>query len=132
MKARVLVAEDEKVNQLVIARLLATIGAIADVASNGREALAAAHHTAYDLILMDCHMPELDGFDATRAVRDFHDGATSARVPIVALTANATDAERERSRGAGMNDHLTKPVTRAELEKTIERWVALNGAPSAH
>jgi CheY-like chemotaxis protein len=123
--ARILVAEDEKVNQIVIGKLLETIGAIADIVSNGAEAVEAARHKAYDLVLMDCHMPMVSGFEATRMLRALEGTPTSARVPIVALTADSKFADEAKCWEAGMDGHLAKPVDRVLLTQTINRWVAV-------
>jgi signal transduction histidine kinase/DNA-binding response OmpR family regulator/HPt (histidine-containing phosphotransfer) domain-containing protein len=119
---RVLVAEDNTVNQLVTVRMLERHGYRADVAANGREAVEAMRHGAYDLILMDCEMPEMDGFDATRAIRAAEAG-TSRRVPIVAVTANTLRGTRERCLAAGMDDYLSKPVTTEMLDAMLVRWL---------
>jgi two-component system, sensor histidine kinase and response regulator len=120
---RVLLVEDETVNQMVIAKLLEVIGAIADVASNGAEALRAAAGNTYDLVLMDCHMPVLDGFAAARAMRGLDGSATAGDVPIIALTASNLAADVTRCLESGMNSHLSKPVLRADLERTVARYV---------
>ncbi|MGD9794101.1 MAG: response regulator [Acidimicrobiia bacterium] len=122
---RVLVVEDEHVNRLVITKLLEVIGAMADVVNNGAEALEAVQTRSYDLVLMDCHMPVLDGFEATRAIRELTGAPTSNRVPIVALTADSKFADAQRCWMAGMDDHLNKPVDRIQLAQTLERWVAV-------
>ena len=102
-RARVLVAEDEHVNRLVIAKLLEVIGVIADVVNDGQEALDAAQHRAYDLVIMDCHMPVLDGFEATRRFRELEGAPTSSRVPIVALTADSKFADSQRCWATSMS-----------------------------
>ncbi|HMS60994.1 MAG TPA: response regulator, partial [Solirubrobacteraceae bacterium] len=94
---------------MLMLRQLERLGIAADVVGNGREAIAAVAGHDYPLILMDLRMPELDGFDATRAIRASEDGRR--RVPIVAVTANAARADREACLEAGMDDHLAKPVT---------------------
>jgi len=116
---RVLLAEDHSVNQLVMLRILEKLGYAADVAATGREAVRAALETRYDLVLMDCQMPELDGYEATREIRRSESGR---RTPIVALTASALDGDRARALEAGMDDHLTKPVTPDALAGALERW----------
>jgi signal transduction histidine kinase/DNA-binding response OmpR family regulator len=118
---RVLVAEDNAVNRMVVTRMLEKAGHRADVASNGREAVAALARAAYDLVLMDCQMPEMDGLAASRAIRA-EEAGTGRRVPIVALTANATQGDREQCLAAGMDDYLAKPVTADALRTTIARW----------
>ncbi len=122
---RILVAEDHPVNQKLAVRQLEKLGFGADVAANGREAVEAMQKTRYDLILMDLSMPEMDGLEATRAIRRME--GTAPVVPIVALTANALAGDRERCLAAGMNDYLSKPVTEAQLGAMIEKWVARAG-----
>jgi CheY-like chemotaxis protein len=117
---RVLVAEDNRVNQLVIVRLLEKVGHRVDVAANGQETLAALKLVSYDLVLMDCQMPEMDGFEATRAIRDA-ERATGGHIPIVALTANALEGDRERCLAAGMDDYLPKPITPRALTAALAR-----------
>jgi CheY-like chemotaxis protein len=117
--ALVLVADDNSVNQRVIERLLAKRGLRVDVVGNGLEAVAAAARRPYDLVLMDCQMPEMDGYEATRKLR-----AEGARLPIVAMTANALTGDRERCLDAGMDDYLTKPLTAATLDGTLTRWLS--------
>ena len=118
---RVLVAEDNRVNQMVTTRFLARLGIAADCAANGAEAVAALEKKRYDLVLMDCHMPEMDGFEATAAIREAErDGA---RVPIVALTASALEGDRERCLSAGMDDYLSKPLREEALAATLDKWL---------
>ncbi len=120
---RILVAEDNRVNQVVVMRMLEKAGHHADLAANGREALEALGRADYELVLMDCQMPELDGFAASRAIRAKEAG-TGKRVPIVALTANATQGDRERCLAAGMDDYLAKPITAERLRAALARWSA--------
>ena len=95
-----------------------------DLVENGREAVEALGRTPYDLVLMDCLMPQMDGFEATRAIRAAEAG-TDRHVPIVALTANAMQRDREQCLAAGMDDYLTKPFTKQALTATLERWTEL-------
>jgi CheY-like chemotaxis protein len=118
--AHILVAEDLFINQAVIESILLDAGHTVRFASNGTEAVAAAGRERFDLILMDMEMPELDGIGATRAIRQL--AGPTRDVPIIAVTANALDSEARRCQDAGMNDHLTKPIDRAELLAAIERW----------
>jgi two-component system, sensor histidine kinase and response regulator len=118
---RVLVAEDNLVNQKVAQRHLAKLGIHADIVGNGLEALEALRRIPYDLVLMDCQMPELDGYEATRQVRRGEAG--SANVPIVAMTANAMHGDKERCLESGMDDYIAKPVRQKELVEVIERWL---------
>ncbi|MCE9523033.1 MAG: response regulator [Alphaproteobacteria bacterium] len=110
---RVLVAEDNATNQLVVRLILEKFDIAPDMAGNGHEALAAVKRATYDVVLMDVHMPEMDGLEATRAIRAM--SAPCARVPIIALTANAFDSDVARCRAAGMNAHLGKPFRREDL-----------------
>ncbi len=121
--ARLLVTEDNVTNQLVAVKMLEKLGYRADVAANGGEALAALRGIPYDLVFMDCQMPEMDGFEATRLIRDGAAGAGRASVPIIAMTARAMQGDRERCLGAGMNDYVSKPVDPAALAKALERWL---------
>jgi Amt family ammonium transporter len=119
---KVLLAEDNEVNQLVAREMLHRLGLECEVASNGCEAVEKARAGVYDLILMDCQMPEMDGFEATQAIREAERKSGSLagrRLPIVALTANAVKGDRERCLAAGMDAYLTKPVKPAELRQTL-------------
>ena len=116
-----LLAEDNAVYQKVALRILQRLNAEVEVVQNGAEAVAAASRSRFDLILMDCQMPELDGFQATAAIRAAE--GPSKRTPIVALTANAMQGDRERCVEAGMDDYLPKPVRSEELAKMLEKWV---------
>jgi two-component system, sensor histidine kinase and response regulator len=116
---RVLVAEDNPVNQRVIGRVLEKLGHSPSMASNGREALAAATREPFDLVLMDCQMPEMDGFEAARAIRSAADPVLRG-IPILALTAHALQGDRDRCLEAGMNDYLSKPVDVRQLATKLE------------
>ena len=117
---RILVAEDNATNQEVAVRLLARLGHRAEVAANGREAVAMVEAANYDLVLMDIHMPRMDGLDATRIIRAMPPPRSS--LPIVAMTANAMHGDRERFLEAGMDDYIAKPIDRACLEGLLEAW----------
>ncbi len=118
---RVLVAEDNVVNQRVVQKMLSRIGCEATVVGNGRAAVEQALAGDYELVLMDCQMPEMDGFAATRAIRA---KLAPRRLPIVALTANAMQGDRERCLEAGMDDYLTKPMDIHQLADALNRWAS--------
>nr|WP_298682278.1 response regulator [uncultured Dongia sp.] len=114
---RILLAEDNQVNQMLVTAILARAGARADIAGNGLEAIEAMRSRAYDVVLMDMRMPEVDGLEATRRIREL--GGTPSRVPIIALTANATQDDRRRCLEAGMNDFMAKPIDANDLIQKI-------------
>jgi signal transduction histidine kinase/CheY-like chemotaxis protein len=124
--ARVLVVEDNEINRELAAELLGRIGIHVDMACNGREALERLEQADYDAVLMDCQMPEMDGFEATRRMRQ---QPRWRDLPVIAMTANAMLADRERALAAGMNDHVAKPVNVAHLYATLARWVRPRAAP---
>jgi CheY-like chemotaxis protein len=129
--SRILLAEDNEVNQLVACRLLKNAGLAVDVANNGREAVDMVQAKSYDLVLMDIQMPVMDGLAATKAIRSL---PGQMELPIVAMTAHAMSGDREQSLAVGMNDHITKPINLAELFGALNRWIAkIDGAagPSA-
>ena len=125
-----LVAEDNPVNQRVAVRMLQRLGMSADVASNGHEAVQSYDRQPYDAILMDCQMPELDGFEATEIIRSRE--RSGKRTPIVAMTASAMRGDRERCLAAGMDDYLAKPVTFENLRVVLGRWLGsrVDGPPA--
>jgi signal transduction histidine kinase/ActR/RegA family two-component response regulator len=122
LAAHVLLAEDDSVNQMVVEAMLTRLGCIVEVAADGNAALGAATHRRYDLILMDCHMPQMDGFEATRRIRDDEFDRGRGHTPIVALTADALAGDRERCIESGMDDYMTKPVSSSMLAACVERW----------
>ena len=133
--SRILVAEDNAVNQKVVVHMLEKLGYCAEVATNGREAITAIAHSRYDAILMDCRMPEMDGFEATTQIRMI-EAQTVRRTPIIAVTANAMQGDRDRCLAAGMDDYLSKPIQPRELRAVLQRWVhprdaASNSTPEA-
>jgi signal transduction histidine kinase/DNA-binding response OmpR family regulator len=117
---RILLAEDNPVNQRLVLERLRRLGHETEVASNGAEAVAAARARSFDLILMDVQMPEMDGFAATRAIRALE--ASGDRTPIIALTAHALAGDRDRCLAMGMDDYLSKPVRAEDLESVLARW----------
>ncbi len=119
--ARVLLVEDNELNQQVARELLQEAGVQVDVAANGQEGVDLACSRPYDLVLMDMQMPVMDGLEATRQLRA---DPRLADLPIVAMTANALDADRQRCLEAGMNDHLAKPIAPARLWEALQRWIA--------
>src|SRR6185312_3437638 len=124
--AKILVAEDDRVNRTIAVAFLRHAGHEVDVASDGKEAVEACLRGAYDLVLMDCQMPNLDGFEATREIRRRE--GKGRRLPVVALTASSLAGDREKCLAAGMDDHLGKPIDPEELDATLARWL---GPPEA-
>jgi two-component system, sensor histidine kinase and response regulator len=128
IRARVLMAEDNGVNQVVARNMLKVMGCSFDIVQNGREAFEAVQKGGYDIVLMDCQMPVMDGYDATRAIRQWEathrpSDAGHMPIPIVALTANALVGDAETCLAAGMNDHLAKPYSRKQLTSVMARWL---------
>ncbi len=120
-RPRVLLAEDSEVTQKVAARMLEQFGCRVDVVSNGHEAVEAMSRLPYDCIFMDCQMPEMDGYEATAAIR-VQEADSGGHVPIIAMTANAMQGDRERCLEAGMDDYVSKPVRSAKLAPMLEKW----------
>ena len=127
---RILVAEDNPVNQLLIEAVLNRMGHHCDIAPNGRDAVARARLAQHDLVLMDMQMPEMDGLTATRAIRTL--AAPASRVPIVAMTANALLEDRQRCLEAGMDDYLSKPIDLHALAAVLAKFTAVNAAATEH
>ena len=120
-RGRILVVEDNAVNQLVAEGIVTKLGYQVDIVANGAEALVAIDASRYLAVLMDCHMPVMDGFEATRRIRTQEAGAR--HIPIVAMTASVMDEDRERCLAAGMDDYVTKPVNIKTLDAMLEFWV---------
>ena len=119
---RVLVAEDNVVNQRVIARILQSLGCEFDLALDGVQAVESFDASRHDIVFMDCQMPGMDGFEATRKIREAQRGRGEAPVPIIALTANALAGDRETCLDAGMDDYLAKPILRQSVEQLLDQW----------
>lgn len=120
--SRILLAEDNVVNQKIALKLLEKVGLSADLAENGAEAVEFVRKAPYHLILMDCMMPEMDGFEATRQIRMLEQG--QRHTPIVAITANAMKGDRERCLDSGMDDYVSKPFDMKALLLLLDRWLA--------
>jgi CheY-like chemotaxis protein len=119
---RILVAEDNSISTKVIRGMLGKLNLHPDTASNGEEALKAMKAQRYDLVLMDCEMPVLDGFSATQQLRAWEVGNQRVRTPVVALTAHILSEHKDRARQAGMDGHMAKPIELSQLRELIEHW----------
>jgi two-component system sensor histidine kinase/response regulator len=131
--SRVLVVEDNEINQFAAIRLLRSFGLVVDVAANGREAITMSGRTTYTAVFMDCQMPDVDGYTATRVIRR-REEHTGHRTPIIALTAHALEGDREKCLAAGMDDYLSKPLRRQTIQDVLGRLPELQpaGAPPAN
>ena len=119
--ARVLLVEDNFINQQVAVKMIEKFGGTTDIAQNGREALEKLVTSAYDLVFMDCQMPEMDGYEATRIIRE-KELNSGAHIPIIAMTANAMQGDREKCIDAGMDDYLAKPLRPEMLQTALVKW----------
>jgi hypothetical protein len=120
---RILVADDNEINQVVACKFLQKLGCQVEVARNGREAVESITRATYDAVLMDCEMPEMNGYEATQEIRRQEHTATR-HLPIIALTGHASPEDAEKCRQAGMDDVVTKPITLQTLRETLERLLA--------
>ncbi|MEE8059632.1 MAG: response regulator [Pseudomonadales bacterium] len=124
---RILLVEDNFINQEVARGILEDLNITVDIAGDGLEAIALlktmSHEAPYQLVLMDCQMPEMDGYEATHSVRQGRAGEASQDIPIIAMTANAMKGDKEKCLAAGMNDYLSKPIDPDELEAMINQWL---------
>jgi two-component system sensor histidine kinase/response regulator len=128
---KILLVEDNPVNREVAVGMLESLGCVAHAAENGWLALEAVNNDAYDAVLMDCQMPVMDGLTATTELRRREQNAGGARLPIIALTANAMEGDRERCLAAGMDDFLSKPFSQQQLAALLKRWLALHVLPES-
>ncbi len=127
LNARVLLAEDNPVNQMLAEAMLSKLGCRVQIAVNGKEAVRCYGETEYDIVLMDCHMPEVDGYQAAVAIRALERERVAKRVPIIAVTADVTAGVRDICLKAGMDDYLSKPFGLSALGAVMQRW--LDAAP---
>ena len=123
VKPRILVVEDNLANQQVARAILQKLGCHVDVAQNGIEALGALRESQHDLVLMDCEMPGMDGYETTRSIRLASTGTRDPEIPIIAMTARAMKGDRERCISAGMNDYLSKPIEQQRLVAALKKWL---------
>ena len=120
--------EDNAVNQLVAEGTVTKLGFQVDIVANGAEALAAIAASCYSAVLMDCHMPVMDGFEATRRIRS-REEVGARRIPILAMTASVMDEDRNRCLASGMDDYLTKPINLKTLDAMLESWIIGDASP---
>jgi two-component system, sensor histidine kinase and response regulator len=126
---RILVVEDNRVNQLVIGGILGNLGYMVQIVADGRSALAVLRTTAFALVLTDCQMPEMDGYELSRRIRDPLTGVLNPRIPIIALTAHSLAGDREHCLACGMDDYLSKPLRPELLDQTLTRWIGVGQTP---
>ncbi len=119
---KILVAEDNLVNQKVAQAMFKFLGCDVTIANNGEEAVNACKDGGFDMVFMDCQMPVMDGYEASGAIRAWEQSSGIVRIPIVALTANATEGDREKCLAAGMDDYLSKPFSGDQIQEKVEKW----------
>jgi two-component system, sensor histidine kinase and response regulator len=124
--AKILLVEDNHVNRRVAHSMLSSLGYEADDALNGLEAVLMLERSSYDLVLMDCQMPEMDGYEATAKIRSMHSSVLDHDIIVIAMTANCMAGDREKCLDAGMNDYLAKPVKKKLLAEVLERWLPVS------
>ena len=123
-------AEDNEINRFFLGEVLTTRGLEYEVAETGRQALdlIEGDEKGFDLVLMDCQMPELDGYDATREIRRREEKTNAPRLPVIAMTAHVMEGDREKCLAAGMDDYIGKPLNIDELDRKIDHWLADRGS----
>jgi PAS domain S-box-containing protein len=121
---QILLAEDNRTNQTFMQEILSSVDCIVDIVGNGKKAVEAVQNKSYDLIFMDCKMPEMDGYEASEALREMFTTGQVKEVPIVALTASVMEGDRERCLDAGMSDYIAKPVRKQDIFKVLQRWLS--------
>jgi CheY-like chemotaxis protein len=123
-RVRILLAEDNMINRKIVLRILEKkLGYHAVTVTNGKDAIAHLEKKDYDLVLMDCQMPEMDGYEATRRIRDESSSVRNHRIPVIAMTANAMKGDREKCLEAGMDDYISKPVNMDEFVDVIKQYL---------
>ncbi|MCL4215559.1 MAG: response regulator, partial [Candidatus Hydrogenedentes bacterium] len=128
-KVRILLAEDNPVNQLVALRILEKLGLRADAVANGQEAIRSLESLPYDIVFMDVQMPVMDGFEATRAIRSGKTKVLNPKIPIIAMTANALKGDREQCIEAGMDDYISKPIAPGDIPNALNKWLSPEPQP---
>ncbi|MBF0203363.1 MAG: response regulator [Desulfamplus sp.] len=122
---KILLAEDNPINRQLALTMLRKIGYNANAVINGKEALKALVLDKYDLLLMDCQMPEMDGYEATKKIRQGDAGIQNVKIPVIAMTANSMQEDREKCLESGMDDYISKPVHHKTIEKILEKWLSV-------
>jgi CheY-like chemotaxis protein len=126
LQGHILLVEDNRINQMVATRMLDKLGLTYDIANHGGESLQKLEQRDYDLILMDMEMPEMDGMEASVQIRARENATGKARIPIIAMTANALNEDRDRCLSSGMDDHMAKPVEMARLNALLRHWLPVH------